>query len=292
MYYRSLIFAPASDTRKMTKAFSLGADGVILDLEDAVAYNRKDFARQQLVSFLTGRPAQNCPTFVRVNDANSLHILADLEAVVGRDKDITGIFLAKTEQADDVKHVDWVLNLMENKHGLPPGKIELVPFVESALGIENAYNIATACPRVKRLAFGGNDFTTDTGTSYSATGEEFFYARSRLVVTSRAAGIEPPLDTVCPFIKDTALLEDDARRARKLGFQGKMVIHPQQVEPVNEIFSPTAEEVAQARKLIEAFEKAEAEGTGVIQVEGKMVEYPIVERARRILAAFESLNRS
>lgn len=280
MLYRSMLFAPGSDIKKITKAYSLGADGVILDLEDAVAYSQKDFAREQVAGFLSSPPAK--PTFVRVNDAKSPFILADLQAVI--DKAITGIFLAKTESAEEVRHVDWLLSLLERQHNLPQQKLELVPFIENALGIERAFEIAGASPRVKRLAFGGNDYTTDIGTPYSDTGEEFFYARSRLVVASRAAGIEAPLDTVCPFIKDTDLLEKDAKRARNLGFQGKMVIHPNQIEPVNIIFSPTEKEITQARKIVEAFEKAEAEGTGVIQLDGKMVEYPIVKRARQVLA--------
>lgn len=280
MLYRSMLFAPGSDTKKMTKAYNLEADGIILDLEDAVAYSQKDFARKQVAGFLSTPPAK--PTFVRVNDAKSPYILLDLQAVV--DKSIAGIFLAKTESAEEVKHVDWLLSLLERQHNIPKQKLELVPFLENALGIEKAYEIASASPRVKRLAFGGNDYTTDIGTPYSTSGNEFFYARSRLVVASRAAGIEAPLDTVCPFIKDTDLLEQDAKRAQRLGFQGKMVIHPNQIAPVNMIFSPTAEEIAYARKIVAAFEEAEARGTGVIQVDGKMVEYPIVRRARQVLA--------
>lgn len=284
MLYRSLLFAPGSDTKKMSKAYNLDADGIILDLEDAVAYSQKDVAREQVMNFLTEPPAK--PTFVRVNDAKSPFILSDLQAVV--DKPIVGIFLAKTESAEEVRHVDWLLTLLEGQYGLPKQELEIVAFLENTLGIEKAYEIATASPRVKRMAFGGNDYTTDIGTSYSSTGDEFFYARSRMVVASRAAGIEAPLDTVCPFIKDTDLLEKDARRAQRLGFQGKMVIHPNQIPPVNTIFSPTQEEIDYARKIIAAFEEAESGGTGVIQVDGKMVEYPIVNRARQIVAIAEA----
>lgn len=284
MLYRSLLFAPGSDTKKMTKAYNLDADGIILDLEDAVAYSQKDAAREQVADFLTTPPVK--PTFVRVNDAKSAFILSDIQAVV--DKPIVGIFLAKTESAEEVRHVDWLLTLLEGQYNLPMQKLEIVAFLENTLGIEKAYEIATASPRVKRLAFGGNDYTTDIGTPYSNTGDEFFYARSRMVVASRAAGIEAPLDTVCPFIKDTDLLEEDAKRAQRLGFQGKMVIHPNQISPVNTIFSPTQKEIDYSRKIIAAFEEAEAKGTGVIQVDGKMIEYPIVNRARQVLAIAEA----
>lgn len=280
MFYRSLLFAPGSQTKIMTKAYKLDADGIILDLEDAVALSQKDAAREEVAKFLTVTPAK--PTFVRVNDAQSSFILADIQAIV--DKPIVGIFLAKTESAEEIRHVDWLLTLLEEEHGLPKGKLEIVAFLENTLGIEKAYEIATASPRVKRMAFGGNDYTTDTATSYSGTGDEFFYARSRMVVASRAAGIGAPLDTVCPFIKDTDLLAEDAQRAQRLGFQGKMVIHPNQIPPVNTIFSPTQKEIEYARKIIAAFEEAEAKGTGVIQIDGKMIEYPVANRAKQILA--------
>jgi len=278
--YRSMLFAPGSDTKKMNKAYGLEADAIILDLEDAVAYSQKATAREQVKEFLSSPPAK--PTFVRVNDAKTPFILADLQAAAG--KPIAGIFLAKTESAEEVRHVDWLLSLLEGEQEPTKQKLELVPFLETALGVEKSYAIARACPRVKRLALGGNDFTTDIGTPYSTTGDEFFYARSRLVVASRAAGIEAPLDTVCPFIKDTASLQEDAQRAQRLGFQGKMVIHPNQIGPVNTIFSPSEEEIKNARKIVATFEEAEAKGTGVIQVDGKMVEYPIVNRARQVLA--------
>jgi len=278
--YRSMLFAPGSDTKKMNKAYGLEADAIILDLEDAVAHSQKATAREQVKEFLGSPPAK--PTFVRVNDAKTPFILADLQAAAG--KPITGIFLAKTESAEEVKHVDWLLSLLEGEQVPEKQKLELVPFLETSLGVEKAYDIACACPRVKRLALGGNDFTTDIGTPYSTTGDEFFYARSRLVVASRAAGIEAPLDTVCPFIKDTDSLQEDAKRAQRLGFQGKMVIHPNQIGPVNTIFSPSEKEINNARKIVAAFEEAEAKGTGVIQVDGKMVEYPIVNRARQVLA--------
>jgi len=282
--YRSMLFAPGSDTKKMNKAYSLEADAIILDLEDAVAYSQKDFAREQVREFIS--TSQPKPTFVRVNDAKTPFILSDLQAIAG--KPVVGIFLAKTESAEEVKHVDWLLSLLEQEHNAGAQKLELVPFLETALGIEKAYEIAGASPRVKRLALGGNDFTTDIGTPYSTTGDEFFYARSRLVVASRAAGIEAPLDTVCPFIKDIDSLQEDAKRAQRLGFQGKMVIHPNQIGPVNKIFSPSQEEVEYARKIVAAFEEAEAQGTGVIQVDGKMVEYPIVNRAKQVLAVAEA----
>jgi len=278
---RCLLFVPGIDRKKIDKAFTLGADAVILDLEDAVAPGEKDRARQ-VVSEVTRSHALPT-TFIRVNGVETQHVLNDLLAVVR--PGLAGIMLAKAETAEDIRKVDWLVGLLEEERGMARGSLELVPFVESARGIESAGALAAACPRVKRLAFGGNDYTADTWTTYSENGAELFYARAKLGNASRAAGIEPPLDTVCPFIKDTGALREDALRARKMGFQGKMVIHPAQIGPVKEVFSPTPEEVAEAEKIIAAFEKAQAAGAGVIQLDGKMVEAPIVARARQILAA-------
>lgn len=278
---RCLLFVPGIDRRKIDKAFTLGADAVILDLEDAVAPGEKDRARQVVGEVIQspGLP----PVFVRVNGVDTGHVLRDLQAVVRAG--LAGIMLAKAESAEDVRRADWLVGILEEEQGMKRGTLELVPFIESARGIENTVSIAASCPRVKRLAFGGNDYTADTWTTYSGDGTELFYARARLVNASRAAGIEPPLDTVCPFIKDTEALREDARRAKKVGFQGKMVIHPAQVGPVLEVFSPTPEEVAAAEKVVAAFREAEAAGAGVIQLDGKMVEAPVVARARQILAA-------
>jgi len=283
--YRTLLFVPGIDTRKMEKAFTLGSDAVVLDLEDAVAHSRKEQARALVKQLLEG--PLPLPVFVRVNGVKTPHIYQDLLAVVTNGP--AGIMLAKAETREDVRRADWLLGLLEQDRGLSQGGLELVPFLESSRGIQNAPEIANACPRVRRLAFGGNDYTTDTGTYYSTTGEELFYARSRLVVASRAAGIEAPLDTVCPFIKDEAALREDALRARRLGLVGKLVIHPAQISIANEVFSPTEKEVATAQRIVAAFEEAEASGTGVIQVDGKMVEYPVARRARQILQAAEQI---
>lgn len=286
--YRCILFAPGSDRKKITKAFSLGTDAVVLDLEDAVAISEKDNARLVVQEVINTEKLP--PTFVRVNSVQTKHILRDLQAVVN--PKVVGIMLAKAESGEEVRMADWLIGLLEEERGIPRGTLELLPFIESTRGIENAAEIAAACPRVKRLALGGNDYTADTWTTYSEDGTELFFARSRLVVASSAAGIDPPVDTVCPFIKNIDSLRQDALRARKMGFQGKLVIHPAQIEPVNTVFSPTAEEIETAQRVVAAFEEAEANGTGVIQLDGKMVEYPIVNRARQILATVSAINNS
>ncbi|SFH32268.1 citrate lyase subunit beta / citryl-CoA lyase [Desulfotomaculum arcticum] len=278
--YRCILFAPGVDRKKITKAFSLDTDAVVLDLEDAVAISEKDQARSVVQEVINTEKLP--PSFVRVNGVRTSHILKDLQAVVN--PKVLGIMLAKAESGEEVRMADWLIGLLEEERGIPRGALELIPFIESTRGIEKASEIAAACPRVKRLALGGNDYTADTWTTYSEDGTELFFARSKLIVASSSAGIDPPIDTVCPFIKNIDSLRQDALRARKMGFQGKLVIHPAQIEPVINVFSPTAEEIATAQRIVAAFEEAEANGTGVIQLDGKMVEYPIVNRARQILS--------
>lgn len=241
---RCLLFVPGTDRNKIHKAFGLNADAVIMDLEDAVAMSKKNTARQ-VVGEVVQSPALPV-TYVRVNAVTSPYILADLQAVV--QPGLAGIMLAKAETAEEVRQANWLIGLLEEERDIPRGTLELIPFIESARGIENANKVAAACNRVKRVAFGGNDYTADTWTTYSEEGTELFYARAKLIAASRVADIEPPLDTVCPFIKNIDALREDARRARKMGFQGKLVIHPAQIGPVKEIFSPTPEEVAAAKK--------------------------------------------
>lgn len=282
MYWRSVLFVPANDSRKAEKALQSEADAVAIDLEDAVAYAEKDNARRQMQALLATPPPR--PVVVRVNACHTRWILADLEAVVGLP--VAGIMVAKIESGEEVRRLDWLLGLLEERHGISTGTIPLIPFLETATAILRAVEIATASPRIRCLAFGGNDYTMELGMNYSHSGEELYFARQMLVHASRMAGIEPPLDSVNPNLTDSEFLYEDARRARALGFQGKLVIHPRQVTVVNEVFSPSAEEVAWAEKIIAAFKAAEAAGTAVIQVNGRMIEYPMVRRAEKILQIY------
>ncbi|MCL6560103.1 MAG: CoA ester lyase [Firmicutes bacterium] len=283
--YRTMLFTPANDLRKAGKALMLDADGVVLDLEDAVALSEKLNAREALKEALA-LPRKG-DVFVRVNSAQTEFILGDLLAAVTGG--VKGIVLAKSESAEEVRMVDWLMGQIERERGLQPGSLEIIPFIESANAVINAYAIASACPRVSRLFFGGVDYVLDIGTSFSKGGKETYYARAQLVVASRAAGIEPPIDTVYPDFKDIEGLVADAKVVRQMGFQGKLAIHPGQVGPLNEVFKPTDEEISWAGKVVAAFDESEAKGQAVLQVDGKMIEYPIASRARRILALAEQI---
>jgi citrate lyase subunit beta/citryl-CoA lyase len=223
---------------------------------------------------------------VRTNALGSGFIQGDLdEAVV---EGVNGIILPKVERADDIAKMNTLLMEVEKKRALPKGAIRVFPLIESAAAVQHIYDIVstkTKPDRIYTVMFGAADYTLDMGIEMTMGGDELFYARSRIAIACRAAGVAPPVDT--PFmidLKDTEALISDAERAKCLGFQGKLVIHPNQVEPCNKIFSPLPEEIKRAEKIIKAFEEAEASGVGVIQLEGKFIDYPIVKRSKDILA--------
>ncbi len=283
---RSVLFAPGIDLRKMEKALGLGADVVVLDLEDSVDASRKAEARE-LVAGVLGRPRDGRVLWVRVNPPDTGFFMADMLAVVGALPE--GIMLPKAETAEGVARVDWLLGLLEDYHGIEAGTIDLVPLVESARGIENAGGIAACAARLKRLCFGAVDYTLDMGIDLTRESMEIFYARSALAVASRSAGLEGPIDTVYTDVKDAEGLAADCRVARSLGFQGKLVIHPGQIQAVNNVFSPTGGELSRALKVVEAYEAALAAGSGVAQLDGKLIEKPVAMRARKVLEAARAL---
>jgi len=275
--YRTLLFVPGDNERRMEKALSAGADAVIFDLEDSVAVLEKVNARKTVAAFL--KLPRKCKVYVRINSLGTDFWREDLILVVKNGAD--GVMLPKAENDEQIKFVDRLMGSLEGE--FERSALDLMPLVETAQGVIFAFNIACASKRVSRLAFGALDYTMDIGTSFSKEGGEVFYARSHLVNASRAAGILPPVDTVFPDIKDTTGFERDLHVAKQLGMFGKLVIHPNQIEPANRMFSPSNEEIEWAQRVLSAFEAAEAEGKGVIQVDGKMVDYPVAVRARRIL---------
>jgi citrate lyase subunit beta / citryl-CoA lyase len=277
---RSLLFAPGNHARRVEKALTLPADGVILDLEDAVAIAEKP-ATRALVAETFGRPRAG-RLYVRVNALTTEWCYGDLLAVVRPGLD--GIVLPKTEDADQLKTADWLIAALERERGLPTGRIDLIPIIETALGISNAARVAGAGTRTRHLAFGAGDFTLDLGMVWSRDEAELLPHRATCVVASRAAGIEPPLDTVWADLRDAEGFAASAKRAASLGFAGKMCIHPDQVAGANAAFTPDEATLAQARRVVAAFEEAEARGLASIQLDGQFIDYPIVQRARHVLA--------
>jgi citrate lyase subunit beta/citryl-CoA lyase len=278
---RSLLFARGNHARRVEKALRLSADGVILDLEDAVAVSEKP-ATRPIVTGVFDKPRAG-KLYVRVNGLGTEWGYGDIVAVVRAGLD--GIVLPKVEHANELRTADWLIGALERERALPVGKIDLIPIIETALGISNLEGICRSGTRTKRLAFGAGDFTLDMGMVWSQSETELLPYRSACVLQSRAAGLEPPLDTVWADLRDLEGFVASARHAAALGFQGKMCIHPDQIAGANAAFSPDDAAVAKARRVVEAFDKAEAAGMASIQLDGQFIDYPIVQRARRVLEA-------
>jgi citrate lyase subunit beta/citryl-CoA lyase len=276
---RSFLFAPGNHARRVEKALTLDVDAVILDLEDAVARTEKP-ATRALVAAALKRP-RRALLYARVNAVDTEFCFGDLTAVV--DPGLDGIILPKVEDPAGLATIDWLLAQLERERGLPIGAIDLIPIIETARGLDRLGAILMAQSRVKRVAFGAGDFTLDVNMVWSRSETELAHARAAIVTASRAAGIEAPLDTVWVDLTDADGLEASAQAALAFGFQGKMCIHPDQIEVVNRAFTPSDTEIAFAERVVGAFAKAEAEGSAAIQLDGKFIDYPIVYRAQRVL---------
>ena len=273
---RSWLFVPGHRQRMIDKAFGLSSDIVIFDLEDGVPSADKDDARRMVAAALCSAPAGSTP-FVRVHAAGSPELRADLLALSGAG--LQGLVLPKVQGPDDVLEMHGWLNGYETRAALPSVSVRLLATIESAGGLVQAPAIATASPRLAGLMFGAEDFALDMGL-FSHPGQGLFdYARSALAVAA-ASGRIAAIDKVFTDIRDSDGLALEARRARDLGFSGKAVIHPDQVGAVNEIFSPTPDEVTRARRIVSAFD---CHTEGAAAVDGRMVDRPVLEQARRIL---------
>ena len=281
---RSFLFVPGDQKAKMAKAGSFGADALILDLEDAVATDQKPAARQHVHQALVHEAGVD--VFVRVNPAGTPWHEDDIRSVVCGG--LRGVVLPKAESAGMIADVDRRIREAEVAARLEPGTVELMVLVETATGVLHAQEIAAAAPRVAFIAFGAYDFARDLDLRLTPSGEELLVPRMAVVMAARAAG-RTPVDTVFADLRDTAGFADDCRRARNLGFAGKMVIHPNQVATIHLHFSPTKKELDDARRVVEAFDRAEADGLAAITVDGKLVDYPIAAQKRTLLARGRAL---
>jgi citrate lyase subunit beta/citryl-CoA lyase len=288
-FNRSFLFAPGNHPRRVEKAFTLGADVVILDLEDSVAPSDKPAARKPVAEALV-RP-RACRGFVRVNAMATPYCFRDLLETVGPGVD--GVVLPKVESAADLHAIDWMIANLERERSLAVGAIDLMPIIETAAGISRIDRILQARSlkpysgvwRVKRVAFGAGDYSHDLGLVPTHDEPELAHARARLVLASSAAGLEGPIDSPWFHFKDAAGFGRAIERSRRGGFQGRLLIHPDQVAAANEGYGPTVEEIAEAERIVAAFRESEATGTAAIQLEGRMIDYPIVYRAERLLKA-------
>jgi citrate lyase subunit beta/citryl-CoA lyase len=287
---RSAMFVPGHRQRFVDKALGgLGADVFLFDLEDGVPPAEKQAGRDLLAETL-GRPRQpgDALRYVRVNGIGSDRLPPDLDAVVRPGLD--GLCLPKVDTAEQIREVDGLVAAREAAAGLVAGSVRYIVAIESPRGLLNAYAIATASPRVAALMFGAEDFGLELGLPTHREGEasELIYARSSMVTAAAAASIQS-IDGVWPDIQDAEGLAADCLRARRLGFTGKSLIHPGQIDAINAAFSPTEGELDYARRVVEAFDAAMARGDGSIAFGGQLIDRPIVERARRTLAMAEAI---
>jgi len=264
---RSFLFAPANHPRRVEKALGLAAEAVILDLEDAVPEAEKEAARKAIAE--AARLPRKTRLYVRINALSTPHGLADLKALP---QGIDGVVVPKCESARDV-----------GAAAAYAPRLDLMPTIETARGLRAAEEIALAHAQVRRLAMGALDFALDLGLSPGRDEAELAPYRAMLVMASRLAGREPPIDSPSPDFRDLDALKASCERARRMGFQGKLCIHPDQIPVVQAAFTPTPEEVGEAERIVAAAEAAERQGHGAAQVDGKMIDAPVVAKARRIL---------
>ncbi len=276
---RSFLFVPANQPARIPKALASGADAVILDLEDTVPASEKIGARAEVRAAL-GLP-RDVKLYVRINAIDTPHCYPDLIGTIGVGLD--GVVAPKIESASHIHTIDWLLRQLELERGVTQ-PIDLIPIVETAAGMVQLDAIANASPRVRRLTFGAGDLTRDLGQILTGDEIAIVDARARMTLASRAAGREPPIDTVYLDVRNLDGIGQVARTARVLGFQGKLCIHPDQVAVVNAAFMPSPDEIARAERILAAFAKSEAKGIASIEVDGGFVDYPIVTQAQRILA--------
>ncbi|MDL2280914.1 CoA ester lyase [Selenomonadales bacterium OttesenSCG-928-I06] len=282
MIIRSIIFVPGNKEKMLTKSLGLGGDALVWDVEDAVPLAEKDLARATIGKALDELPADHPPIYVRINPLPTNMLSADLNQIVK--PDLYGVMLAKAEYTSQVVELDTELSRLELANGLTPGSIKIHCILETCLGIINAYELATASSRVDGVSFGAEDFTLDLGTSRSRDGIEQAYARGAVTVAAAAAKVMA-IDTVYSDLNDEEGLIKESQNARQIGFTGKFALHPKQVAPINQAFSPSEKEVEYATKVVAAFKKAEEENLGVITVDGRMVDPPVVKKAQQILEA-------
>lgn len=285
----TMLFIPGTAQDKFANIPRIRSRAFILDLEDAVPPGEKSASRERVARVLTEQ-GEHASLHVRVNPIDSGYIVDDLEAIVR--PGLSGIDLPKVSRPSDIETVDSLISAYESRIGLPVGEIELMATIETVAGVRSVYDIAAVSGRLRRLCFGAGDFTLDVGLDWpdgdgdsSAT---LLFAKVQLVLASRAAGLEAPHDSVYPRFADLTGLRREADESRALGFVGKHAIHPDQLKIIEEVYRPTVQQIERAKRLVAAFADAEEAGHGAVGVDGELVDYPILYRARQVLADAEA----
>ena len=272
-----MMFVPGNNPGMMADAHIYGPDSIMLDLEDSVSMMEKDTARLLVYNAL--RTIDYGEMVVRINPLNTPYGKKDIEAVVKAGVHV--VRMPKTETADEVREVEAEIEKVEREIGAE-GRTRIMAAIESALGVVNAYDIAISSPRMMGIALGAEDYCANLKTQRSKEGDELRLARETIVVAARAAGIDA-LDTVFSNLNDMETFRREVEYIKTLGFDGKSIINPRQIEVVNEVFTPTEKDIEKAKAIVAAIKEAEKKGSGVIALNGKMIDRPVVIRAERTI---------
>ena len=283
---RSMLFLPGNNPNMLINGNCLGADAVIFDLEDAVSPAEKDAARILVRNTIRYMDFRGCELIVRINSIDTPYWKQDLDAILPWKPSL--ILLPKTGTPEDALEADAYMTQLEESLGMEKNTVGLMPLIETAMGVENAFRIASSTSRVKALFLGAEDLTADLQCKRTKEGREIEYARTRLVVAARAAGVDV-YDTPFTDVNDDAGIVTDAELAKALGFTGKASISPRHVEVINQVFSPTQKEIDYAYEVMDAIALAKSQGKGAIALHGKMIDAPIVARAQRTIDMAEAL---
>jgi citrate lyase beta subunit len=285
---RALLYMPGDDIRKIQKATTLEVDCICMDLEDGVAANRKHEARSTVAQALQSQNFGQSERLARINAIGSGLEHDDLESLLPYRPD--GIVVPKVEQAEQLLWVSAQIRQAELNYSWPEGQIVLIAVVETALGILNLREIASCDPRLQALIFGAEDLIASLGGVRTISGTEVFHARSSMVLHAAAFGLQA-IDMVYVDFQDQDGLRREALNGVQMGFSGKQIIHPNQVKPVQEAFTPSQAEIVQAERIIQAFEAHKSMGLGAFALDGKMVDMPVVKAAQRVLDRAKSVGR-
>ena len=283
---RSIIFVPGNRANMLERARAFDADVIMVDLEDSVPPGEKIAARELARQWIPILHSAGQRVMARVNSLDTGLTRAELAAVVS--PALYGVSIGKVESAREVRTLDGLLSALE-----PPAlrSVRIIPWIETARAVWDARDIARASPRVAAIAFGAEDFTNDLGIERSDAGDEVAAPRAWVPIAARAAAVAA-LDSPFVRFRDPDAMRDDARRARQMGYTGKFAIHPAQLEIINETFSPSAAEIEYARRVVAAWDAAEAAGRGSLALDGRMVDVPVVKRAQNLLALAETIAQS
>lgn len=277
---RSMLFIPGNSPSLLMNADVLGADSIIFDLEDAVSPAEKDSARILVRNLLRRFDYDSCEVIVRINSVDTEFWTKDLDEIIPFHPDM--IMPPKTNSEDEVRLVSQYIGTLEEKCRMKKNSVKLIPLIETAMGVENAYRIASADERVAAIFLGAEDLSADLRCKRTKGGTEILYSRQRLVVAARAAGVDV-YDTPFTDVNDDEGIRKDASFAKALGFTGKASISPRHIDAINEAFSPTQADIKYAHEVMNAIEQAALEGKGVVALRGKMIDAPVVARAKQVI---------